>query len=33
MGEMVAVRVEGWPGDEIMMSRREPREKFQELLV
>ena len=32
-GEMVAVRVEGWPGDEVRFSRREPRERFQELLV
>ena len=33
MGELVAVRVEGWPGAEIMMSRRESREIFQELLL
>lgn len=32
-GEMVAVRVEGWPGEEIRHSRRESRERFQELLV
>jgi tRNA-uridine 2-sulfurtransferase len=33
MGEMVAVMVEGRPGVEIIMSRRESREHFQELLV
>ena len=33
LGEMVSVRVEGWPGVEIMPGRREPREKFQELLL
>ena len=33
LGEMVPVRVEGWPGVEIMPGRREPREKFQELLL
>ncbi len=32
-GEMVAVQVEGWPGEEIRLSRRESRERFQELLV
>ena len=32
-GEMVAVRVEGWPGEEIRLSRRESRERFQEMLV
>ena len=32
-GEMVAIRVEGSPGDEVRFSRRGPRERFQELLV
>ena len=32
-GEMVAVRVEGWPGEQIRLSRRESRERFQEMLV
>jgi tRNA-specific 2-thiouridylase len=32
-GEMVAVRVEGWPGEAVRLARRESREWFQEFLV